>query len=118
MTKNVATVEDLNAIAFLGLLEHLGYALRHPDFEYAVGFSQEGDEIHLNPQDVPNFLIENSGVVLWRGASESLYLAVALGKPRVFFDGLSSTEEAKFCSSLSAMDVRFSVAHQDSAFEA
>ena len=118
MTKNVATVEDLSTIAFMEQLEHLGYGLKHPDFEYAVGFTSEGDPIHLSPHDVPDFLIDNNGVVLWRGDSESLYLAVVLGKPRVFFDGLSKAEEANFCSSLSAIGVRFSVGHQDSAFEA
>ena len=116
MTKNIATFEALTACGLISQLQLLGFGLQCPDTGCAIGFSSDGEgPLHLAADEVENFLVDGNGVLLWRGASESLYMSFFAGKPRIFFDGFTAVEEEAFCKALSESGVRFSVAHEDEA---
>ena len=112
MTKNVATVEattfgDLNAH-----LSQLGYELQCPDTGCALGFNSDGDgPVRLSPPEVAAFMVEGSGVSFWRGPTESVYVSLVEGKPRIHFDGFTAAEEKALCDSLLRLGVSFSVAY-------
>ena len=111
MTKNVAIVEATNFDELISQLRQLGFGLECPDTGFAHGFTSEGDgPMHFATQDVASFLVEGSGVLFWRGSSDSVYVSVIAGKPRVHFDGFTPTEEKAMCDSLRLVGVEFLVA--------
>ena len=119
MSKNIATAIELTPLELLAELGRLGYQLESPESHRAVGFSSDGGgPTSLEASEVPSFLVEGNGVLVWRGAAESLYISVALGRPRIVLDGLDESEEAKLLHSLSELGINYSVAHEDVAYEA
>lgn len=111
MAKNVAIIEAANVDELISQLCKVGFQLECPDSGFAHGFTSKGDgPLPLVPRDVPAFLVEGSGVLLWRGSTESVYVSVVGEKPRVHFNGFTPTEEKALCDSLLQIGVRFSVA--------
>ncbi len=111
MTKNVAIVEAINFDELISKLRQLGFRLECPDTGFAHGFTSEGDgPMHLAPRDVASFPVEGSGVLFWRGSSDSVYVSVIAGKPRVHFDGFTPAQERSMCDSLRQVGVEFSIA--------
>jgi len=49
-------------------------------------------------------------VLFWRGPSDSVYVSVFAGNPRVHFDGFTPAKEKSMCESLRQVGVKFSVA--------
>jgi hypothetical protein len=119
MTKNVATVNKLNASELIGQLELLGYALAHPETGKAHGFTSDGfGPVFITATNAQEFLVEGNGVLLWRSSSDSVYMSLIAGKPRICLDGLSSDQEQALCAALTWLGLDFSVAHEDSTYEA
>jgi len=111
MTKNVAMVEATNFDELTAKLRQLGFRLECPATGFAHGFTSEGDgPIYLATQDVASFLVEGSGVLFWRGPSDSVYVSVFAGNPRIHFDGFTPAKEKAMCESLRQVGVKFSVA--------
>jgi len=119
MTKNVATVNKLTVNELIDKLGLLGYALAHPETGKAHGFTSDGDgPAFFTTDKTQEFLVDGNGVLLWRNPSDSLYLSLIAGTPKIFLDGLSSAEEQALCAALGSLGIDFSLAHQDSAYEA
>ena len=113
MTKNVATVEATTFGELSAHLSELGYELQCPDTGNALGFNSDGDgPVRLSTSEVATFLVEGSGVSFWRGPTESLYISLVEGKPRIHFDGFTAAEEKTLCDSLLRLGVSFSVAYE------
>jgi hypothetical protein len=119
MTKNVASFKKLTTSELIDKLGLLGYSLAHPETGKAHGFTSGGDgPVFFTTDKTQGFLVEGNGVRLWRNPSDSLYLSLIAGIPRICLDGLSCGEEQALCTALTSLGIDFWLAHEDSAYEA
>ena len=117
MTKNVVTVERSTTKELIDAFSRRGYELKCPDTGHAHGFSSAGEIAYLSAEQIPTFLVEGNGILIWREPDQSLYISQILSKPRISCDGLTPQEEEELERMLSDMGITYYLSDENVAYE-
>jgi hypothetical protein len=117
MTKNVAVFESAGLRAVLTMLHEVGFELRNPHLGHISGWNSDGEEVKLDSYEAAyEFIGPGTGIVMWRGTGDSLFLGFLKRAPYISFDGFTASEERDLVEQLSQHGMQFSILHEDAAY--
>ncbi len=119
MTKDLATFQREYLDRLLLALESLGYRYFHPIRNEITAWDSRGEEVVLTlKQEAIDFLRNGKGgVQLWSSSEEDVFISIAAGKVRLYFDGFTQSEQDVLIKLLLDQGLLFTVTDEDTAFE-